>query len=496
MKIAIIGGGIGGMVSALLLQKNGYEVSIYEQKEKLGGRLTHVQQDGYTIDEGPTIVLLPDILKEMLESCGISSDELPLYRCDPMYQMVFSDGSTYTKHASMSKQLAYMEEAYPGEGENLERFLHDMKNTFQVGVPMFLDRDFIKKRDFLTANNVYTLWKLKAYENTRKLAKRYFAHPNLQEAYSFQTLYIGGNPFTTPAIYNLIAFSEHEHGIWYLQGGYHSLVPLLEKKLKQAGVTIHYQTKVTSLEVKEQQVVGLHTPHTYIPYDMIVTNGDYPVSEKLLPSPFQKKQFEASSGCYLLYIGLKHLYKDIPVHRFVMSQDTKQHMDEVFKDKKIPTSPSIYTFNPSLIDDTLAPANHSVLYALVPVPSGVDLDWETEPFKEQILTRLENSGFTNLKKQIEWIQIRTPQQAEQDGLFQGGSFGLAPTLLQSAAFRPQIKPTSLENFYAVGASVHPGGGIPIVLKGAKLLVDTIIQDSRSQKRRGQIERNKGSLSQM
>lgn len=66
--------------------------------------------------------------------------------------------------------------------------------------------------------------------------------------------------------------------------------------------------------------------------------------------------------------------------------------------------------------------------------------------------------------------------AETFGLFKGGSFGIAPSLFQSGVFRPQVKPYPLENLYAVGASIHPGGGIPIVMQGARLMAEQLLQD--------------------
>ena len=71
----------------------------------------------------------------------------------------------------------------------------------------------------------------------------------------------------------------------------------------------------------------------------------------------------------------------------------------------------------------------------------------------------------------------TPEDARQDGLYEGGSFGIAPILLQSGVFRPQLKPFDLDNVYVVGASTHPGGGIPIVMQGAKLLADYLNEES-------------------
>jgi phytoene desaturase len=149
-------------------------------------------------------------------------------------------------------------------------------------------------------------------------------------------------------------------------------------------------------------------------------------------------------------------------------------MKEIFVERKIPTDPSIYTFNPSSVDSTLAPEGKSVMYVLVPVPSETSIDWANQDaFVEDIILRLEKKGFPNLREKILWKKVRTPKDALREGLYAGGSFGIAPSLFQSGPFRPQVQPYKEKNVFAVGASIHPGGGIPIVMQGAKTCADVV-----------------------
>ncbi|MBO8155862.1 MAG: hypothetical protein H0Z32_05320 [Bacillaceae bacterium] len=89
---------------------------------------------------------------------------------------------------------------------------------------------------------------------------------------------------------------------------------------------------------------------------------------------------------------------------------------------------------------------------------------------------MEEVAFPGLTDSMEWMEVRTPQDAYHFGLYQGGMFGIEPSLFQSGVFRPQVKPLSVDNLYAVGASIHPGGGIPIVIQGAQLMVRQLVQD--------------------
>lgn len=475
MNIGVIGGGVGGMLSALMLAKKGYNVTIHEKASTLGGRLAFVERDGYKIDKGPTIVLLPEMIYDFLEKAGVSREEVEMIRCDPLYRMIYPDGSTFTKTSDIDAQVDEIKAVFPGEEDGFLRYLNEMRTRFIKGKKAFLEKSFINKSDFFTFENMKLLLELKAYQTVKSQASNYFKDKRLQDAFSLQTLYIGGDPSGSPAMYSLVPFSEYEHGIWYIKGGYASLISLLEKHILEEGITVNYESEVEEIIINEDSCKGIRTVNGEFYYDKVVFNGDFPLIHNLIKKKKPpKKKYKPSSGCLLLYFGLDRIYEDADVHQFFMSDDFEGHMKDVFKNGSLSEHPAIYTFHPSKIDTSLAPSGKGVLYALIPVPSGNELNWNSkEALAEGMITLLEERGFPGLKKAIQWMEIRTPLDAEMEGLFQGGSFGIAPTLTQSGAFRPQVKPLPYNNLYAVGASIHPGGGIPIVMQGADLLVKEI-----------------------
>ncbi|AQX55854.1 hypothetical protein BC359_17050 [Priestia flexa] len=169
-------------------------------------------------DEGPTIVLLPKMLTTILEEAGISSNQYELIQCDPLYKIHFADGTTYTKRATEEEQFCEIERSFPGESENYKRFMVDMKKRFEVGEKAFSQKSFVNKWDFWTWQNVKFLKQLNANQSMHKFVSRYFNDQRLASAYALQSLYIGGNPYSSPAIYSLIPYSEHAHGIFYVKG--------------------------------------------------------------------------------------------------------------------------------------------------------------------------------------------------------------------------------------------------------------------------------------
>ncbi|RSK26388.1 phytoene desaturase [Bacillus sp. HMF5848] len=482
MRVGIVGGGVGGMITGLLLLEKGYDVTIFEKSDRLGGRLRYVEHEGYRIDQGPTIVLLPDMLRDILQAAGVSIDQYSLQACDPLYSIQFADGNTFTKRANLDEQLAEIERVFPGQSNGFSRFMKDMEQRFSIGHPAFLKKQFIRKSDFWTTKNLKAMLKLKAYQTADQFLKSYFDNEQLRLAYSLQTLYIGGNPYATPAMYNLISYSEHAHGIYYVKGGYASLVKVLHDTLEAKGAIIYTKTQVDEVVVEGDVATGVVSDNRLYEFDSVILNGDFPIASKLLKKRSgSERKFTPSSGCLLLYMGIDKVYKDNNVHQFFLPDNFEQTMTDIFIKKQIPENPSFYTFHPSIIDDSLAPAGKGVMYMLVPVPSGDHIDWESQKDRlvDQILQEAETKGFPGLRGAIEWLEVRTPQDSARDGLFAGGSFGIAPTLFQSGVFRPQVKPYDIDNLFAVGASIHPGGGIPIVMQGAMLCAEEASKYSQS-----------------
>lgn len=417
MNTAIIGSGIGGLLSALYLTKDGDKVTIFEKNDELGGRLAFVYEGNYKIDKGPTIVLLPDMLMEILKEAGVDTSKIDLVRCDPLYKIHYPDGQTYSKWVDERQQTEEIKDRFPGEERNFARYLKEMEQRFSEGKEKFLDRSFVQKKDFWNKDTLKSLWKLKAYQTVKQQAKEYFKHPVLQEAYSFQTLYIGGSPFRSPALYSLVPFSEHYHGIWYVKGGYASLVSLLEEELQKRNVIIVKNSVVEEIKVQGNRCTELVANGEAYSFDQFIFNGDFPSLGRILPTLKTKKKFVPSSGTLLIYLGLDKIYESDSIHNFFMSNNLEQHMKEVFVSKQLPKHPAIYTFHPSIIDDTLAPKGHGVLYTLVPVPASLDINWDSiEGYVEEVIAELELRGFPDLRNHIVWKKVRTPKEAYLDGL--------------------------------------------------------------------------------
>lgn len=480
MKAAVIGGGVGGIISALLLRKQGFEVELFEQAEQLGGRLAYQEGGGYRIDRGPTIVLLPDMLLETLALCGIDRAKIELHKCDPMYRIHYSDGTHIDKWSDIERQAEEIEQRFPGESSGFRQFMKVMGSQFEEARAAFLEESFVDRKRFFAPTRLRLLASMKAYLTARRAASRYFRDSRLIDAFSLQTLYIGGLPDHTPALYSLITYSEHAHGVWYLKGGYAKLVKLLEDELERQEIKVVLGARVDRLQVVDRVCRGLCVGGETKSFDIVVYNGDLPHLRELLPSAYHgplRRNFAPSTGCLLLYAGVRRRWETHPAHQFFLPNSFQDGLRDISQGR-LARSSSYYVFSPVQLEEEVAPDGSTNLYVLIPVPAGEDIRWDIEGprLARHILKDMDRRGFPGLLGAMDWLHVRTPEDARNEGMFQGGSFGLAPTLGQSGPFRPQLSPVPVKQLYAVGASVHPGGGIPIVMQSARLMAQQVSKE--------------------
>lgn len=100
--------------------------------------------------------------------------------------------------------------------------------------------------------------------------------------------------------------------------------------------------------------------------------------------------------------------------------------------------------------------------------------------RQRIFDRLEKSGFGDISPHVlSEVVYSPPTWSSSYNLQHGAAFGLSHNLLQLAYFRPDVADASIRGLYFAGASTRPGNGVPLVLMGAKVTSNRILEDYRS-----------------
>ncbi len=232
MRVAVIGAGLGGLAVALRLQGAGCEVTVLEQRDTPGGRASQLRTDGYTWDTGPSLITMPWVLEETFAAGG----PRPAPRGEPApprsalpdplggeEPRTFDFGDSPER---LREQVARFSER---DARRVDDFLAALKPIYEQGILGAGQRPFGDLRSF--AALVPAMVRLRALGPLHRFVSRFFEHPRVREAFSFHSLFIGGDPFRVPAIYGALVYLQVLDGGWYTDGGVYSVVEAMARPL-------------------------------------------------------------------------------------------------------------------------------------------------------------------------------------------------------------------------------------------------------------------------
>jgi phytoene desaturase len=491
-SVAVIGSGFGGLAEAIRLQARGFHVTIYEKREKVGGRAYQLVKNGYTFDMGPSLITAPFIIERVFQSAGRSMrDYVDLVPLDPFYRVYFHDGTFMDYSGDPLRMKAEIAKFDPRDAENYDRFFRDIRGIYDAVITDGLgSQPFANWSSFLRF--VPRALKLGGLRPVYSYASRYFRDERTRFMFSFHPLFIGGSPFRAPSIYIMIPYLEREAGVWFARGGMYSLVRAFEKVFLELGGTIRTSAEVQEILVRDGRAAGVRVGGNDHHADLVVSNGDVPWVYKNLVKPEHRRtrwtdgaldRLHIAMSCFLLYVGTRKQYPQLKHHTLILSHRYRELVRDIFDRKILPEDFSMYLHVPTRTDASMAPPGCDSMYLLIPVPHlGGAVDWNSMrgPMTERILAFLEQDfGMRDLRANIEVLESFTPLEfaSELDAQF-GNAFSIEPRLSQSALFRPQNRSEDVRGLYLVGAGTHPGAGVPGVLLSAEVTEKCILEDVR------------------
>jgi len=487
-KVTIIGSGFGGLSLAIRLQSRGFDVTIFEKNAKVGGHAYQLKKNGYTFDMGPSLVTAPDIIQKVFESAGRKmEDYLELVYLDPFYRIYFHDKTFIDYNADADFMKKQMAEFNPEDAENFDAFMdYTRKMYYEVITNGLGAKPFTLKKmiQFIPKALV-----LKALNSTYSVVSKYFKDEKNRFTFSFHPLFIGGSPFRSPAVYLMIPYLEKHGGVWFSKGGMYSLVEALEKVFLEIGGTISTDSEVEQITVREGKVTGVMVNKQFHASDIVVSNAHFAHTHlDLIDTKHRKKWTDNkvkktaySMSSFLMYMGVKKKYPQLKHHTLILSERYKELVKDIFDRKILADDFSMYLHAPSITDPDMAPKDSESMYVLIPVPNlAGDINWHEKKhtFAKKVLDFLEHDfGLEGLQDNLDVLELYTPEEFKtQRNNYLGSAWGVEPKLTQSASFRPGNKSEDVDNLYIVGASTHPGAGVPGVLLTAEATENAIIQD--------------------
>jgi phytoene desaturase len=489
----VIGAGLGGLASAMRLGAKGYRVTVIDRLDMPGGRGTSISEGGHRFDLGPTIVTVPQGLRDLWAACGRDFDrDVTLVPLDPFYEIRWPDGSHFTMRGDADAMTAEVARLSPSDVAGYATFQKDAKARYQFG---FED---------LGRRSMHQLWELikvlptfawyRADRSVYAHAAKRVKDERLRMALSFHPLFIGGDPFRVTSMYALVSHLESQFGVHYAMGGVAAIAAAMARVIEGQGGCVKLNAEVDEIVVENSRAAGVRMMDgTVIRAPLIVSNADAGHTySRLLRNRPRKRWTPArlartrwSMGLFVWYFGTRGtrgLWGDVGHHTILNGPRYRGLTNDIFIKGKLADDMSLYLHRPSVTDASCAPDGDDTFYALSPVPHlGHDngVDWATmgEVYRQRVLKVLEEQMLPGLSSKITSSRLFTPLDFRDRYLSPlGAGFSIEPRILQSAWFRPHNVSEELPGLYLTGAGTHPGAGVPGVIASAEVL-GTLVPDA-------------------
>ncbi|MFU8813329.1 MAG: phytoene desaturase, partial [Balneolaceae bacterium] len=480
-SIIVIGSGFGGLATASRLLSAGHDVTLFEKRDKPGGRAYVYEVNGFTFDGGPTVITAPFMFDDIFSAAGKKRDDyITFVPCNPFYRIYDSKGRAFDYNDDHDFTLQEIRKRNPKDAEGYERFIATTKAIFDKGFVELADKPFLKFTDMLKV--APDLIKLQSYKTVYSYVSQFIEDEFLRRCFSFHPLLVGGNPFDTTSIYAMIHYLEREWGVHYAMGGTGAIVDAMVKLINEQGGSIHLNSEIDEIIVEGGKAVGVRLKSGDVHRaDAVVSNADVAHTYKYLIDKKHRRKYtdrkidrtRYSMSLFVIYFGTNRRYTDTGLahHNIILGERYKGLLNDIFRDKKLADDFSLYLHMPTITDPSMAPDGHEAFYVLSPVPHlDGDTDWnEMAPkYRDVIMKFLEENYLPDLQKHLVAEHYIDPLHFRDTlNSYKGSAFSVEPILTQSAWFRPHNRSEDVENLYFVGAGTHPGAGLPGVLSSAK-----------------------------
>ena len=508
--VGVVGGGLGGLAAACTLAARGYRVELFEKNPWLGGKAAVLEQDGFRFDMGPTILILPSMLRRLFDEAGRRlEDYLELVPLEPQWRSFFDDGAVLDLVGNTDLMAARLEGFAPGSAAGYRRFMDLSERLHDISDRYFLWRSVGSVADTFDFGDTFRLGVLKdllAMRMGRSVAGTVRSHlpdPRVAQMVDHFTQYVGSAPDASPAVLCGIAHMQTSEGVWYPMGGTRAVPEALERLARELGVGIHTGTGVSRIVVEGERVTGVETDtgERFV-LSAVLSNSDAVRThrELLAGQPGQpgrsgqegpgeraaeafekRRRYEPACSGVVLYLGLDRAYDHLEHHNFVFSRDAEEEFDAIYREGEPAPDPTCYVCAPARTEAAVAPEGGEALYVLVHTPYlRPHHDWsEMLPrYRRVILDKLARTGgMEDLEERIVSEAVLTPQDIhDRYRVLDGAIYGLASHGTFQGAFKPANRSPDLEGLYLAGGAAHPGPGMPMVMMSGWIAADALDHD--------------------
>ena len=488
-RIGIIGAGLGGLSAAIRLANRGFKVDLFEQSNNAGGKASEINENGFRFDTGPSLLTMPFVIEQLFEECGKNIDNyLSFRKLDIICKYFYPDGVVINAYSDPKKFGNEIEKKTSDNAQSLKKYLSHCSKIYDLTADLFLFNSPTKLKTFLNSRALKALVNLHKIDTLRsmhKANKRFFKDDKLVQLFDRYATYNGSDPYRAPATLNIIPHVEYTLGSFLPEDGIYSISKALMKLAEEKGVNIYLNERVKNINIENDKAVGLSTDKITKSYDAIVSNVDVNTTYRnLLPNisnseSLRNLKLEPSFSGLVFYWGMNKEFDELETHNILFSSDYKKEFDDLFVNRRIPEDPTIYIYISAKQNKNDAPAGKENWFVMINSPyiQGQSWDLEINNTREKIINKINNHLKTDITKNILFEKKLSPLDIERKtGSYLGSIYGISSNDKKAAFLRQTNKSRSIKNLYFCGGSVHPGGGIPLVILSGKIASELVAED--------------------
>jgi phytoene desaturase len=491
-KAVIVGCGVAGLATAIRLAVQGFSVSVYEKNGYPGGKLSAFVKDGFHFDAGPSLFTQPKNIEELFTLANEPIQDYFSYnKLDITCKYFYENGkmvNAYSNADLFAKELAQK----VNEPEaNIKKYLNRSEKLYNNIASIFLNHSLHKRRTWFHPRIIKGLFAVKFSYLFKSLGlyNKQFAAKETQQIFNRFATYNGSNPYKAPAMLSLIPHLEQTEGAYYPKGGMINITNALYNLAIQKGVDFYFNAAVEKIICPDNKAAGIVVNNENIFADVVVSNSDVYFTHKNLLGNDRKankilKQ-ERSSSAFVFYWGINKHFTELELHNILFTNDYPKEFTNIFNLKKLYDDPTIYINITSKQEAEQAPTNCENWFVMINVPANTNYDEDSlkEILKKYIVQKINRVLNTDIEQHIITEEMLHPKMIETNtGSYLGSLYGTSSNSKKAAFLRHPNFTNHIKNLYCCGGSVHPGGGIPLCLKSAKIVSDLIKHDQKKQRK--------------
>lgn len=478
--ITIIGSGFSALAASCYLAKEGYDVTILEKNNTVGGRARQLVKGGFTFDIGPTWYWMPDVFEKFFADFDKKpSDYYHLDKLNPAYEVYFDKVDSIKIPDNLADILTIFEKEEKGSAVHLQSFLDNAEHNYDVAIKDLVYRPGISITELITPVTVRKANQF--FSSIRTTVRKRIKNSRLQQIMEFPVLFLGAKPSNTPSFYSFMNYADFGLGTWHPKGGMYEVVKAMVNLAVELGVKIETNQNVEKINVENGVVKSVVSNGNTIVSDIVLSGADYHHTETLLDEKYRgysekywdSKIFAPSS--LLFYVAFDKKIENASHHTLFFDTEFDVHAKDIYDNPKWPEKPLFYASFPSMTDASVAPEGQEAGIFLIPIAPGIEDTPEIrEKYFKNIIDRFESLTNQSVSKNIIFTESFCVKDFVNDyNSYKGNAYGLANILTQTAFLRPKIISKKVKNLFFTGQLTVPGPGVPPSIISGKIVSDLI-----------------------